>query len=600
MYRKSFHALGGTVLLLSMVLSACRPAATPSAVAVATTEAVTRVPAATTRAPAATTPAPATPTPAAAATTAVAAATTPAAGGAFTPMSVSAPDCNYGGELKTIQAIDPYTVKFSLCKPDPAFDSKAAFIAMAIQEKAYLDANNGDSMKMSAKPNGTGPYMVQEWARGDHITFVANPNYWRTPPKVKTLSLGWSDEAAQRLLQLQSGMADGMDNPDPQDFDTIKADTTLKLYPRQALNIFYIGFNNTLKPFDNEQVRQAFAMAIDRQRMVEQFYPAGASVAQQFVPPALGLGFTNGLNWYDFNQQQAKTMLINAAFDFHQTLTLSYRNVTRSYLPSPDKVATEIQAELKQIGVNVRLEQMESTPFIDAIAAGQKGFYLLGWGADYPDPTDFYDAHFANPNNKQFGTPYQDLATEIKAAGSIADPAHRQQYYDQANQLIKQHVPLIPIAYGSSATVFTANVHGAYASPLTNELFSVMDNGSNQLVFIQNGEPAALWCSDETDGETLRACDQIYDSLLSYKVGGVSVEPGLASSYEHNADLTEWTFHLRQGVKFTSGHVLDANDVVATYVAQWDAKSPNHKGRTNTFYYFGAFYGNMLNMPPAK
>ncbi len=369
-YRKSFHVLGVTILLLSMVLSACIPNATPTAATVATTAAATPVPATTTEVPAATTPAPAAKTPAAAATTAVAAPTAvvaattqaPAAGGAFTPMSVSAPDCNYGGELKTIQAVDQYTVKFSLCNPDPAFDSKAAFIAMAIQEKAYLDANNGDSMKMSEKPNGTGPYRVQEWVRGDHITFVANPNYWGTPPKVKTVTLSWSEQAAQRLLQLQTGTVDGIDNPDPYDFDTITGDPTLKLYPRQALNIFYIGFNNTIKPFDNEAVRQAFAMAIDKQRIVDNFFPAGSSVANQFVPPALGLGFTNGLTWYDFDQAQAKKMLVDARFDFSQTYTLSFRNVVRSYLPTPDKVATEIQAELKLIGVDVKIWRWNRPP----------------------------------------------------------------------------------------------------------------------------------------------------------------------------------------------------------------------------------------------
>jgi ABC-type transport system substrate-binding protein len=87
----------------------------------------------------------------------------------------------------------------------------------------------------------------------------------------------------------------------------------------------------------------------------------------------------------------------------------------------------------------------------------------------------------------------------------------------------------------------------------------------------------------------------MYDSLLAYKVGGVEVEPALAEKYEPNADLTEWTFHLRHGVKFFSGKELDANDVVATYVSQWDAKDPNHKGRTTTFEYFGTFFGPFLN-----
>ena len=90
-------------------------------------------------------------------------------------------------------------------------------------------------------------------------------------------------------------------------------------------------------------------------------------------------------------------------------ITLTFRVVDRAYLPSPDKVAQEIQAQLKEVGIEVTLEEMESAAFIDATSAGQKGFYLLGWNADYPDATNFYDYHFGNANNMQFGNLYPDM-----------------------------------------------------------------------------------------------------------------------------------------------------------------------------------------------
>jgi ABC-type transport system substrate-binding protein len=161
-------------------------------------------------------------------------------------------------------------------------------------------------------------------------------------------------------------------------------------------------------------------------------------------------------------------------------------------------------------------------------------------------------------------------------------------------------VMMIPVAHGGSGVAYQANVTGAQASPLGNELFSVVGNGTDSFVWMQNGEPAALWCSDETDGETLRACEQVYESLLAFKVNGTDVVPSLAESYTVNTDLTEYTFTLRKGVKFQNGADLDANDVVATFAAQWDASSPNHVGRTGTFEYFGSFFGTFLNAPPAK
>ena len=130
-----------------------------------------------------------------------------------------------------MEAVDANTVKFTLCYPDPAFLSKAAFGTLNIQSQAFLDANGGDSNKMSVAPNGTGPYMVKEWVKGDHITFVPNPNYWGTAPTIKTLIFRWSTEAAQRLLELQAGTVDGITSPAPDDLAKVQADTTLKLYP---------------------------------------------------------------------------------------------------------------------------------------------------------------------------------------------------------------------------------------------------------------------------------------------------------------------------------------------------------------------------------
>ena len=114
---------------------------------------------------------------------------------------------------------------------------------------------------------------------------VPNPNYWGEPPKNKEFIMRWNAEAAARLLELQAGTADAIDNPSPDDFAKIQADPNLKLLPRPGLNVFYLGMNNTIPPFDNEKVRQAVAMAIDKQRIVDNYYPAG-SIAGRAVRPA--------------------------------------------------------------------------------------------------------------------------------------------------------------------------------------------------------------------------------------------------------------------------------------------------------------------------
>ncbi|HLO16832.1 MAG TPA: ABC transporter substrate-binding protein, partial [Anaerolineales bacterium] len=269
--KRNLYVLLSLLVLASVVLAACGAPATQPPVA--------------TEAPA--TAAPATEAPTQAATEAPTQA--PAA---YDGMKTEAPSCDYGGEFKSIEAVDQFTVKMTLCNPDPAFLSKVAFAAFQIQDSAYLDEMGGDSAKMAEKPNGTGPYTVKEWVRGDHITFEANPNYWGDAPTIKTLIFRWSTEAAQRLLELQSGTVNGVFAPAAEDFETIQADPNLVLIPYDSPNVMYLGMNNTIPPFDNDKVRQAVAMAIDKKGIVDRFYPPGSSVAEQFVPPSIEPGFS--------------------------------------------------------------------------------------------------------------------------------------------------------------------------------------------------------------------------------------------------------------------------------------------------------------------
>ena len=105
--------------------------------------------------------------------------------------------------------------------------------------------------------------------------------------------------------------------------------------------------------------------------------------------------------------------------------------------------------------------------------------------------------------------------------------------YAEVAKLLAQHAPMIPVANGGSATAYKAKVENPQASPLTSERFAVSGvPGQDQFIFIQNGEPSGLWCADETDGEALRVCEQIGESLLAYKINGTEVEPALAESYD--------------------------------------------------------------------
>jgi ABC-type transport system substrate-binding protein len=509
-------------------------------------------------------------------------------------MSLAAPDCDYGGLIKEIAALDEYTVQFSMCFPDPAFPSKAAFSAFSIQPKEWIEAAM-ESREILEKPVGTGPYVLDSWNRGDSIVFKKFADYWGDPGIVDTIVYRWSSEGAARLLELQSGTVDGIDNPSPDDFEVIKSDPNLVLYDREALNIFYVGFTNYFPPFDDVRVRKAVALGIDRNRIVDNFFPEGSIVASHFTPCAVPNGCV-GEDWYDYDLQAAKDLLAEAGYPDGFDTKIFYRDVFRSYLPEPGLVATDIQAQLKDLGINAEVVVMESGAFLEEASAGRlDGIHLLGWNADYPHITNFLDYHFAK-NNLQFGEPFPEIYETLEAASQIADPAEAESMYVDANNAIKELLPTIPIAHGGSGTAFKAEVAGAHASPLGNEYFAVVDPaGRDTFVWMQNAEPISLYCNDETDGESLRACEQVLESLLSFEVGGTTVKPGLATECEPNEDLTVWTCNLRQGVKFHDGSSLDANDVVMSWVVAWDASNPLHIGNTGAFEYFTYLWWDLLN-----
>ncbi|MEO8247513.1 MAG: ABC transporter substrate-binding protein, partial [Chloroflexota bacterium] len=362
------------------------------------------------------------------------------------------------------------------------------------------------------------------------------------------------------------------------------------------------GYDNSTNPFAKEEVRQAVAMGIDRQQIVDNFYPEGSEVASHFTPCAIAFACV-GDDWYEFDAEAAKGMLADAGYPDGFSTAIHLRDVVRGYLPNPTQVATEIQTQLREnLNIEATIDVQESGTFIDNSNGGLlDGIFLLGWGADYPDQTNFLDYHFGAGAAPSFGDKFDDITEALSVGATSVEDADREAAYTDANNAIKEHVPMVPIAHGGSATVFQADVQNAHSSPLSNELFSGMVPGDrDQLVWMQNAEPIGLYCGDETDGESLRACEQINESLYAYEVAGTAAEPALATECTANDDGTLWTCTLRDGVTFHNGAALDANDVVLSYALQWDLDHPLHIGRVGDFAYFSALFGGFLNVPPAE
>ena len=513
--------------------------------------------------------------------------------------SVRAENCDYGGKIESIEAVDELTVQFNLCKSDPAFLAKIAFTPFGVQPAEWLEETGGTG-ELLEHPIGTGPYMIEEWVRGDSITYRRFDDYWGEPAFAETAVLRWNQEGAARLVELQAGTVDMITNVSPDDYETVSSDPNLQLLPSANPNILYLGMTNTFEPFDNPDVRRAIAMGIDRQRIVDNFFPEGSEVASHFTPCSIANG-CQGESWYDFDPEAARQLLADAGYPDGFETSLYYRDVFRVYLPEPNLVAVEFQTQLRDnLGIEAEVVVMESGEFIAEASDGRlDGFHMLGWGADYPHVTNFLDFHFGAPN-PQFGNAHPEIYEILEQASQIASPEESAALYEQANNAIKELVPMVPIAHGASADAALATLANVYVPPFGATQFARLDPGKDTLVYMQNNEPISLYCADETDGESLRPCQQVVETLLEYAQDSGETVPELATSCEGNEDATVWVCHLREGVLFHDGSTFDANDVIASWAVGIDAANPLHVGNTGGFDYFSYLWDGLINAPPAE
>jgi len=516
-----------------------------------------------------------------------------------------APDAKHGpyrGNLKRIEAKDPSTVVFELCGPDVAFLSKIASPSFAINDTAWLQTHldpKAASQAIETQVNGTGPYRLERWDHGTEISLARNDSYWGGPARNERVIIRWRDSANERVIELQGATVDGIDQLDGPAVETVQADVNLQLEPRAGMNTVYLGFTNTFNPFDDERVRRALAVGIDRQKLVDTFFPAGSDRADYVTPCMIPNGCV-GTAWYGYDPLLAKELLGAAGFPDGFATTIHYPDTPPGSSPDMSAIADELKTELlDNLGITAELIGEPADTYAADVEAGKlDGLHLMTQAGGYPDPSGFLDPQFAS-GSKEFGKPMADVAKALADGRNSASPSARASAYAKANTLIHDHAPLIPIGHVGSTSAYLGDVDGAAASPLGVERFASMTPGDRrQLVWLTTNEPPGLYCADETDPVANLVCSQLSDSLYDYEADGATVEPGLARSCAPNKDATVWTCKLRTGVTFHDGATLDADDVVLSYAVQWDADNPLHVGDSGRFARMASWFGGFLN-PPA-
>ena len=518
---------------------------------------------------------------------------------------VDAPDAAhapYRGELKRISATDAGTVVFELCDPDVAFLSKIASPAFAINDTRWLESHIDPvatgPQAIVDQANGTGPYKLEGWTHGSEVSLARNDGYWGDKAANERLIARWYDNAGQRIAELQNASVDGVDDIDPTAVPAVVDDTDLKLIPRPGLNVFYMGFTDTFAPFDNELVRRAIATGIDRQHIVDTYFPPGSQLATHYTPCAIPHGCA-GDAWYEYDPTLAKEMLGSAGFPDGFDTKIQYSATATEYLPDPTGVATELKNQLlANLGIRAELQVVPDDTFLTDAGSGKlDGIHLLGQSVTYPDAGAFLDPRFGWA---EFGTISDDIAKALASGRATISNAKRDAAYADANDAIRSHIPLIPIARTATNAAYRADVEGAATSPLGLERFAGMVPGDRrQLVWLTTAEPGGLYCADETDAVSALVCAQISDGLYGYDPTSAATVPSLAKVCDPDGDLLVWTCTLRKGVRFQDGAALDAGDVVLSFAVQWDAEHALHRGHDGSFATFTSRFGGFLNPPAA-
>jgi peptide/nickel transport system substrate-binding protein len=509
----------------------------------------------------------------------------------------------YEGSIRRISAKDAHTVIFELCDSDPAFLAKIASPALTINDTAWLQGRidpTADRQPILTEVNGSGPFRVAQWDGSGDIALGRFDGYWGPTATIESVIFVTDTNATRRLAKLREASVDGIDLVTPGDVEEVQANPELTLAPRQGLNTAYIGLNNRFAPFDNEAVRRAISLGIDRSVIVEGTFPPGTDPATHFLPCAIPFGCAGGA-WTQPDPALGRDILADAGFPEGFATTITYSDEPRDYLPDPTATATALQTQLRdQLGIEATLKVLPFNELVAAVDSGRlSGLYLLGTRARYPDPSPLLESHFGPDSSLQFGRRFDDIARALAQGRSSSNPKVREEGYRRANDRIRSHVPMIPLAHVGSAGAFRTDVKGAAVTATASERFTrVVPGDRTQFVFMQEARPGGLYCADETDEATLRVCSQVAEPLYRFDMPEPTISPALAEGCRPDKRQMTWTCTLRQGVRFHDGATFDANDVVLSYAVQWDAANPLHRGRTAAFQAFRDRFGGFLNPPP--
>lgn len=365
-------------------------------------------------------------------------------------------DMGLNTTIKSVDKLDEHTVRFSLNNVDAAFVQNLAMSFASVQSAEYAGQllKDGKAEDINQKPVGTGPFVFKRYQKDSQIRYVANKQYWKPEDvKLDNLVFAITPDAASRLQKLKAGECQVSGYPRPADIEVMKQDPNLRVLQQAGFNLGFLAYNVTHPPLDQLKVRQALDMAIDKQAIIKAVYQGAGQLAQNALPPAQW-SYDPSVKDAPYDPVKAKALLKEAGVAPGTTLNLWAMTVQRASNPNARMSAQMIQQDWAKVGINANIVSYEWGEYIKRAKNGEHDAMIYGWTGDNGDPDNWLGVLYScaavkGSNYAKWCNPaYDKLVQQAKVSN---DRERRIKWYQQAQKILKEQVPITPIA---NSTVF--------------------------------------------------------------------------------------------------------------------------------------------------
>ncbi len=341
--------------------------------------------------------------------------------------------------ITAVTIIDDYTIQITIAEPDLMLPARLAELYGSILPKDYVEENGDDFIALN--PIGTGPYIFQEWVKDEHITMVANEDYWGGAPEVKELIVRPIKDNGARVASLLAGEVDIINGIPVAQEPVVSNYPGVRSIKVPVPRIYYISIDVRKPPFDNVLVRQAMNYAIDRQGIVDSLF-SGFGVPAAVNYPRASWGFDPTLAPYPYDPDKARELLAEAGYP--NGFDTEFDTFV-GRLPAHDTIAQAIVSQLADVGINAKVNAFEFGVFSERrIGDTHAPLFVYSIGDWALEPVWMFGWLTQGQAGHYWETPeWVDLLAELSRT---YDPQARIPLYKEVQQMLYDNVPFIAVA----------------------------------------------------------------------------------------------------------------------------------------------------------